>query len=172
MKGSTIALTIEDLITREEIRDALIAYSQGLDQRNWDLYEQAFTADATFEAPDEGIGKMSTEELKRLLQSGNDATRLSGQHALYNTHFTIDGDTARTITEVEWVTLQTTDRPGLIFEVRAGGMYVDDLVRAEDGWRIRARKLVTKNKETRGVNYTQERIDNIRTHALQTYYFI
>lgn len=165
-------LTIEDLITREEIRDTLNAYSQGLDQRNWELYDRAFTDDATFEAPDENIGPISTQELKELLQSSNDATRLSGQHLLHNTWFMINGDTARTITEAEWITLQTTDKPNIVFEVRAGGMYVDDLVKTDKGWRIKARKLVTKNKETRGVYYSDERIDNIRKHALNTNYFL
>lgn len=167
-----MALTVDDLINREEIRDALNAYSQGLDQRNWELYAQAFTADATFEAPGEGIDKITAAELQQLLQSNNDATRLSGQHLLHNTHFTMRGDTARTITEVEWVTLQTTDKPGIIFDVRAGGMYVDDLVKTDAGWRIQHRKLVTKNKSTRGVNYSSERIENIRRHSLEANYFL
>ena len=154
-------LTLEDLITREEIRDTLTAYSQGLDQRNWDLFDQIWTQDATFEAKDDHIGPASIAELKALLQ-GNDATRLAGQHLLNNTWFQIDGDRAHTITEVTWVTLQTTDKPDIVYEVRAGGIYVDDLVRTEDGWKIQRRELVTKNKVTRGVLYTKERIDNIR----------
>ena len=154
-------LTLEDLITREEIRDTLTAYSQGLDQRNWDLFDRIWTQDATFEAKDDHIGPASIAEFKALLQ-GNDATRLAGQHLLNNTWFQIDGDRAHTITEVTWVILQTTDKPDIVYEVRAGGIYVDDLVRTEDGWKIQRRELVTKNKVTRGVLYTQERIDNIR----------
>ena len=138
-------LTLEHLITREEIRDTLTAYSQGLDQRNWDLFDQIWTQDATFEAKDDHIGPASIAEFKALLQ-GNDATRLAGQHLLNNT----------------WFPLQTTDKPDIVYEVRAGGIYVDDLVRTEDGWKIQRRELVTKNKVTRGVLYTQERIDNIR----------
>lgn len=166
-----MTLSIEDLITREEIRDALTNYSQGLDQRNWELYDQAWTEDATFEAPDEGIERMSAEELKARLKSNNDSDRLAGQHLLNNTHFQIDGDTARTITEVTWVTLQTMDKPGMVFEVRGGGIYVDDLVRTTEGWRIKRRILVTKNKSTRGVAYPPERIANIRTYSLDRDWF-
>ncbi|WP_018295523.1 nuclear transport factor 2 family protein [Corynebacterium lubricantis] len=166
-----MALTNEDLITRTEIHDALVAYSQGLDQRNWDLYDKAWTEEATFEAPDEGIEPIKATDLKKLLQSSNDSTRLSGQHLLNNTHYHIDGDTARTITEVSWVTLQTTDKPNIVFEVRAGGMYVDDLEKTEAGWRIAKRILVTKNKSTRGVFYTDERIANIRDYALNTNWY-
>lgn len=166
-----MALTLDDLITREEIRETLTNYSQGLDQRNWELYDQVWTDDATFEATDEGIEKMSAKDLKATLQ-GNDRDRLAGQHLLNNTHFQIDGDTARTITEVTWVTLQTMDKPGMVFEVRAGGMYVDDLVRTADGWRIQHRVLVTKNKSTRGVQYPPERIENIRKHSLETKWFL
>lgn len=167
-----MALTIDDLITREEIRDTLTNYSQGLDQRNWDLYDQVWTDDATFEAVDEGIEKISAKDLQAMLQGNNDPDRLAGQHLLNNTHFQVDGDTARTITEVTWVTLQTMDKPGMVFEVRAGGMYVDDLVRTADGWRIQHRVLVTKNKSTRGVQYPPERVDNIRKHSLDTNWFL
>lgn len=168
----TKKLTIEDLLTREEIRDTLNNYSQGLDQRNWDLYDLVWTDDATFEAPDEKLGPVSATELKATLQGANDPNRLAGQHLLNNTHFMIEGDTARTITEVTWVTLQTTDKPDIVYEVRAGGLYVDDLRKTGDGWRIAKRVLVTKNKVTRGVLYTQERIDNIVKYSLNTNWFI
>ncbi|WP_316669217.1 nuclear transport factor 2 family protein [uncultured Propionibacterium sp.] len=167
-----MALSIEDLLTREEIRDTLTNYSQGLDQRNWDLYDRVWTDDATFEAPDEGIGRMGAGELKAMLQGNNDPDRLAGQHLLNNTHFQIDGDSARTVTEVTWVTLQTMDKPGMVFEVRAGGIYVDDLVRTAEGWRIRRRVLVTKNKSTRGVAYPPERIENIRRYSLDGDWFL
>ena len=167
-----MALTIEDLLTREEIRDTLNAYSQGLDQRNWELFDRVWTPDATFEAPDEGIDTLPASELKARLISRNDPDRLSGQHLLNNTHFQIDGDRARTITEVTWVTLQTTDKPNILFEVRAGGLYVDDLVRTAEGWRISHRTLVTKSKTTQGVLYPPERIESIREHSLNTDWFL
>lgn len=166
-----MALTVDDLITREEIRDTLNAYSYGLDQREWDLFDRAFTDDATFTAPDEGIDNLPAQELKEMLKKNNDETRLSGQHLLHNTFFQIDGDTAHTVTEAEWITLQTTDKPDIVYEVRAGGMYVDDLVKVDGEWRIQKRVLITKNKSTRGVNYTPERIENIRTHSLNAKHY-
>ena len=43
------SLTIDDLIAREEIRDTLINYSQGLDQRNWEFYDRVWAPGGTFE---------------------------------------------------------------------------------------------------------------------------
>lgn len=167
-----MSLTIDDLLAREEIRDALNAYSQGLDQRNWKLFDRAFTPEATFTAPGEGIEEISVQGLKSRLQENNDGDRISGQHLLSNIHFEFDGDTARTISEVTWVTQQTMDKPNMVFQVIAGGMYVDDLIKTSEGWRIAKRTLVTKHKRTEGVYYPQSRIDGIRKHALNTNWFL
>lgn len=167
-----MTLTIDDLISREEILDTLKAYSQGLDQRNWEIFDRAWAPNAEFTAPGEGtVEPISPEQLKHNLITRNDDTRLSGQHLLNNTWFEVDGDRAHTVTEVTWVTLQTTDKPDLLFEVRAGGLYVDDLIRTDKGWRITRRTLITKNKATRGVQYSPEHIENIRTFALHTKHF-
>lgn len=165
-------LTPEDLIAREEIRDALNAYSHGLDQRNWEIYARAWTPDAMIFAPGPGSADpVSADEFRTRLITANDATRLSGQHLLNNTWFQIDGDTAHTVTEFTWVTLQTTDKPDLLFEVRGGGLYVDDLRRTDQGWRISTRRIAVKNRETRGVPYAPELIDSLR-RTLETDWYL
>jgi len=141
-----MALTTQDLIDRAGILDAITAYSQGLDQRDWELFACAWAPGATFTAPGEGVDEAITPEQLREQLSRNDGTRLSGQHLLNNTHFRIEGDTAHTVTEATWVTLQQSHEPGVLYEVRAGGIYVDDLVRTEEGWRISAHTLALKNK--------------------------
>lgn len=161
-------LTTQDLIDRAGILDAITAYSQGLDQRNWELFARAWAPGATFTAPGEGVDEAITpEQLREQLVRNNDGTRLSGQHLLNNTHFRIDGDTAHTVTEASWTTLQQSHEPGVLYEVRAGGIYVDDLVHTEAGWRISARTLALKNKTTRHVPYPAERIAAI-TDTLHT----
>ena len=156
-------ITQQELLDRTEILDALTAYSHGLDQRNWKIFDRAWADGATFQAPGNGIDEpISAHALRERLTSQNDATRLSGQHLLNNTRFRIEGDSAHTVTEVTWVTLQQSHEPGLIYEVRAGGLYVDDLIRTEDGWRISKRVLALKNKSTRHVPYPEDRIAAIR----------
>lgn len=164
-------LTADDLITREEIRDALNAYSHGLDQRNWDIFALAWTSDGTFHAPDEGVPEPITwRELQQFLSERNDATRLSGQHLLNNTWFHIDGDTAHTVTEVTWRTLQQLDQPNMVYEIHAGGIYVDDLERTSEGWRIARRVLTVKTKTNTGILYPAERIEAIRTTLTTNWY--
>jgi 3-phenylpropionate/cinnamic acid dioxygenase small subunit len=166
-----MALTVDDLLTREEIRDALTAYSHGLDQRNWDIYARAWTEDATIVGPGAGVPEpIHWRAWQERLQSANDATRLSGQHLLNNTWFEIDGDRAHTVTEFTWRTLQTLDKPDMVYEIFGGGLYVDDLERTADGWRIAARTLAVKSTTTSGLPYPPERIDAIR-HTLTTNWY-
>lgn len=166
-----MALTADDLITREEIRDALNAYSHGLDQRNWDLFARAWTETGTFRAPGMGqVDPVRWQDFQQRLIEQNDATRLSGQHLLNNTHFRIEGDTAHTVTEFTWVTLQTLDQPGVLYEVHGGGLYVDDLVPADDGWRIARRTAALKSMTTTGVPYPPDRIDALRATLTTDWY--
>jgi hypothetical protein len=166
-----MSLTAEDLIIREEIRDALNAYSHGLDQRNWDIFARAWTPTGTFQAPAEGVpDPLPWQDFQQFLISRNDATRLSGQHLLNNTWFQIDGDTAHTVTEVTWLTLQQLDQPNMIYEIRAGGLYVDDLERTGDGWRIARRVLTVKSKDCTGILYPEDRIEAIRTTLTTNWY--
>lgn len=157
-----MALTEQELLDRAEIFDALIAYSQGLDQRNWDLFDRAFTPDAALRFPGSGHHPLTPAEFKELLRSQNDSTRLSGQHNLYNPHYRIEGDTAHVVTEFTWLTLQQSHEPGLLYEVSGGGLYVDDLARTADGWRITARNVGQKSHLTRHVPYPADRIEAIR----------
>lgn len=163
------SLTIDDLIAREEIRDTLINYSQGLDQRNWELYDRAWAPGGTFEGV--GIPPTPASEFKAMLQSNNDGDRISGQHLLSNTHFDIEGDSAHTVTEFLWITHQTMDKPNMVFQVFGGGLYVDDLIKTDDGWRILKRVAVTKHKETRGMYMTDEQVDEIRANSLKRNWF-
>lgn len=162
---------MDDLIAREEIRDALNAYSHGLDQRAWDIFAQAWTADGTFEAPASGITEpMHWKDFQDRLITSNDATRLSGQHLLNNTWFQIDGESAHTVTELTWVTLQILDQPNMVYEIRGGGLYVDDLERTVDGWRIKRRVATVKTKNENGILYPADRIEQIRATLGTTWY--
>ncbi|WP_270407929.1 nuclear transport factor 2 family protein [Brachybacterium paraconglomeratum] len=137
------AATLQDLLDRAGIDDAINAYSHALDQRDWSILPEAFTPDAEIVLIDrEKV--LDPRSLVELL-SGNDATRLGGQHLVGKTRYRIAGDRAHTVTEALWTTLQTTEEEGTYLLIRGTGIYVDDLVRGEDGWRIARRELALKS---------------------------
>jgi 3-phenylpropionate/cinnamic acid dioxygenase small subunit len=137
------ALTSQDLLERAGIDDAINAYSHALDQRDWSILPEAFTPDAEIVLIDrEKV--LDPRSLVELL-SGNDATRLGGQHLVGKTRYRIEGDRAHTVTEALWTTLQSTEADGTCLLIRGTGIYVDDLVRGAEGWRIARRELALKS---------------------------
>jgi hypothetical protein len=61
------------------------------------------------------------------------------------TRYRIEGDRAHTVTEALWTTLQSTEADGTCLLIRGTGIYVDDLVRGAEGWRIARRELALKS---------------------------
>jgi len=164
-----MTLTTQDLLDRAGILDAINAYSHALDQREWGILADAFTPDAGIVLIDRDT-HYTPQSLQDALSGQNDSTRLSGQHVNGNTRFEIDGDTAHTVTEVLWVTLQTTDDPESFKHIRAGGIYVDDLVRTDAGWRIARRELALKNRVTEYLPYDAADVENIRYTLASSWY--
>lgn len=162
-------LTTQDLLDRAEILDAINAYAHALDQREWSLLTDAFVPDADIVLLDPEA-HYTPASLQAALSGQNDATRLSGQHLGGNTRFEISGDTAHTVTEVHWVTPQTTDDPEKFKRIRAGGLYVDDLVRTEVGWRIARRELALKNRVVEYLPYDAADIERIRYTLAGSWY--
>ena len=154
------ATTVQDLLDRAGIDDAINAYSHALDQRDWSILPEAFTPDAEIVLIDrEKV--LDPRSLVELL-SRNDATRLGGQHLVGKTRHRIDGDSAHAVTEALWTTLQTTEEEGTFLLIRGTGIYVDDLVRGEDGWRIARRELALKSITRDRVQVAEADLADIR----------
>lgn len=154
------ATTLQDLLDRAGIDDAINAYSHALDQRDWSILPEAFTPDAEIVLIDrEKV--LDPRSLVELL-SGNDVTRLGGQHLVGKTRYRIEGDRAHTVTEALWTTLQTTEEEGTCLLIRGTGIYVDDLVRGEDGWRIARRELALKSITRDRVQVAEADLADIR----------
>ena len=163
-----MTLALQEISDRFEILDAINAYSQALDQREWALFERAFTEDAQLHGftPE----PLTPAGLREHLSSENDATRLTGQHHNSNTWFEIDGDAAHTVTEVDFFTIQQSHDPKLVWERHGGGLYVDDLVRTPEGWRIRRREIALKHFAARHVEYAPDLIAKLHhTHDTRWY---
>jgi hypothetical protein len=153
------------LVDRAAIQDVLHAYAQAQDQNRWDLFERVFTADAEVELPGTALGTLPAAALGRFLRDDFNATRVSGQHLIGNTLIEVDGDAARSTSEVLHLTLQRTDRPGVLHRSRGTGLYADTWQRTADGWRIAHRVATQKHLEEDDVSYPADLLATIEAGA-------
>lgn len=151
---------LQDLLDRAGIDDAINAYSHALDQREWSLLDEAFRPDAEIVLIDRGV--THTPQTLVTALSRNDSTRLSGQHLVGKTRARVTGDEAHAVTEALWTTLQTTEDPTAFLLIRGTGVYVDDLRRSGEGWRIARRELALKSITRDLIPLEEDDLENIR----------
>lgn len=138
-----MALPPEQISDRLEITDTITRYSVGLDQRQWELWDLAFTNDAVLDFTPVGLGVQPVAEAKATFDA-NTARIPAGQHLLTNTLIELDGDTATARSEYTLNTFEKVKTPGRAKWNRGGGWYEDDLVRTPAGWRITRRTAHVK----------------------------
>ncbi|WP_192497215.1 nuclear transport factor 2 family protein [Gulosibacter chungangensis] len=160
--------SLQYLLDRVGIDDAINAYSQALDQREWALLDELFTPDARIVLLDRNV-LYDPQSLVAAL-SKNDATRLGGQHLVGKSHTRIDGVRADAVTEVFWTTLQTTTDPEKFLLIRGTGIYRDKLVKGENGWRIADRELALKSITRDHIAVDDADLESIR-YTLGTNWF-
>lgn len=132
-------MNIETVIDRSEIIDVLVRYAVACDSRNWNLFKDIFTPDVETDYGDPY--KYSTrDELVNMVKS-----MLGGcgptQHMISNFRIEMEGSGATSICSVRAFHAGIREAEGKTFEM--WGEYQDRLVRTENGWRIKARKLVS-----------------------------
>jgi hypothetical protein len=160
-----MGITIQDLLDRAAISDVLVSYSQAQDQEQWELFDRVFAEDAELEFLGLGLGTMSPKQFRDFLVNQFNPTRLTGQHALSNTLYELHGDTARTITEMTFLTLSVTADENVLRRSRGTSLYVDDWVRTAEGWRIRHRVTAQKDVQDEEVAYAPEVLSTLRATA-------
>jgi hypothetical protein len=119
-----------------------IAYTWALDSRDWPTLHQVFLPDATAFLGRELVGIEAIIERISSALSPLDAS----QHIIANHQVTFDGTgdaaTCRCYLHAQHVRAEAagkgTGGPNFI----VAGRYLDDLVRIENGWRIKRRTLV------------------------------
>jgi hypothetical protein len=158
------AMTPELLLDRASIRDVLVAYCHAQDQNLWQLWDGVFTQDATIELPGVTPDPLSPSGHRDLLVEFN-VGKISSQHALSNTLYAIEGDVARTVTELTAISLHETGTPGVLRRTSWMGLYIDDLLRTQKGWRIRHRVIAQKNVQIDELEYSKEVLAMIRAGA-------
>lgn len=129
--------TLQQLIDHHAIQQLLNRYARALDDKDYDLLDHCFTADAELDFSDAGGGCRNYLEAKRWLREVL-APLPEMQHCITNVETTIDGDTAN----ARSYTLNINGLPaaGALRHIIVGAIYFDELVRTPQGWRIRRRQ--------------------------------
>ena len=130
-------LTLEEISDRMQIDDVLNRYARAIDSKNFDLLADVFTSDAHIDYSASGGLTGAYPEIRKWLERSLSLFSVY-QHALCNTTYQIDGDTARTRTYfVNPMLYKNADGGDHIFTIY--GYYVDELVHTQAGWRIATR---------------------------------
>lgn len=118
---------------RAEISDVINRFATGIDRRDFSLFRRVFTEDCRVEMGDygsfDGVDAIARFEETSHAQAGHTL------HRMTNCVIDIDGDRASARTYVDaWIMSQDNAS-----EINAVGFYDDDVVRTDDGWRIKHR---------------------------------
>ena len=122
---------------RHDIGELLLRYATGIDRRDWALLRSVFTADCTLDygAIGHWDGVDAVVEFMRQAHAAAGHTL----HRITNPVITLHGDRAETRCYVEGLVMVADNTSG----VNATGYYDDDIIRTDDGWRIRRRCFTT-----------------------------
>jgi hypothetical protein len=128
-------IDVRALADRIEIEDLITRYSTAIDNREFDLLDTVFTADADLDYGEVGDFRGDRAAFKAWMIEVAPLFTM-WLHHVTNRAITLDGDTATAVTYlINPVVLN--GRPGVLTE---GGRYHDSLARTDEGWRIVARR--------------------------------
>jgi len=135
---------IRHLLDRAAIQEVLLRYARGVDRGDLELVASCFTPDASYE------GALANGTIADALDRLRDAmARYDGtMHFVGNQLIEIDGDTASS--ETYAVAYHRLTESGEVKLFTVGVRYLDELTRAGDEWRIRARVVKMEWQRTDG----------------------
>lgn len=120
---------VQELLDRQDILDALLRYTRGVDRLDEDLVRSAYHPGAI---DDHGIFRGTVEEFILWAFEGHRTNHRGEQHYITNHACEIDGDVAHTETYFVMVGQNRTGTPVTLH----GGRYVDQLEKRDGAWRI------------------------------------
>lgn len=116
--------------------EILNLYGLALDARQWDLFDRVFSDDVVAEFGPAGAAWKGLAVFKRSFAEFHDLLD-SHQHTMMGQLVHIDGDKAYAFSYGNWLLVRNAAEGGPTW---AGtGWYDDELVRTDQGWRIRHR---------------------------------
>jgi 3-phenylpropionate/cinnamic acid dioxygenase small subunit len=128
---------IDALLAKQQITEICYRYGINLDNREWSKLRECFTEDAVADYLDmpscqgyQAIEDTCREALSPLTGS---------QHLISNVVVTLDGDEADSVCYLQAQHVKSGTPGGDTFII--AGRYLDRLVRAPEGWRIKHRRL-------------------------------
>ncbi|MFT7650624.1 MAG: hypothetical protein ACI8Y4_005398 [Candidatus Poriferisodalaceae bacterium] len=148
----TMALTLDDLLARQEIADVILRYARGIDRLDFDLVRSCYHPDAY---DDHGSFKGDVEAFIEMC-SAFLPTWTATQHFMGNMLIEVDGDVARAETyAVAYHHRDNDDGTGKddVFGIR----YVDRFERREGDWKIGHRVVATEWRRVDPVLKTAKR---------------
>jgi len=126
---------MSDLAEKDAIREVMAEYCFRLDSDNPAEMAALFTADGTWDtAFGKATGRAEIEALVRRLRGTSPRPRAI--HHVTNIVIKLDGASARCFSN--WVVVQNSDQGPC---VGSGGSYTDDMVKQDDQWFFRYRKI-------------------------------
>ena len=135
MPASTLSL--QEISDRIQIGDLLTRYTVAIDQKDWSLLDTCFTPDAHLDYTSAGGVAGDYPKVRAWLEVVLAPFPMT-VHYITNSVVDLDGDAATARTAVlNPMGFQNEDGSMHLFTV--GAHYHDELVRTDDGWRIRER---------------------------------
>ena len=130
-------LSQQEISDRLELMDLMVRYSDAVDTRSWDTFDDLFTPDATIDYTAFDGPRGTVAEIKEYLASVL-PTFPAFQHMVSNPMLAIDGDTAtgRTMCFNPMAVSRPEGDAGENRVFFCGLWYLDRFVRTADGWRI------------------------------------
>ncbi len=132
-----MTISQQEISDRLEINDVLVRYTRAIDQRDYELLDTCFTADAHLDYTASGGIRGAYPEVRRWLEKAL-AQFDAMMHMIGNVVIEVDGDEARSGTYL-MNPMGIKAAGGSLQFFTVGGEYVDRLVRTPQGWRIRER---------------------------------
>lgn len=129
-----MALSREQISDRIEIEDVLSRYCYAVDDREWDVYRELFTADAIIDDRVTGGLQSGVEEHIRYLKRALSKVYLS-QHAISTVLVDLDGNNAKVRAHCSCPMMVAVEegKKQVFFQ---GLWYRNSLVRTREGWKI------------------------------------
>ncbi len=129
---------------RFAIYDVCVKYATSLDARDWEGFRGIWLPDCDVHYPGD-VHLKGAEEVTAYCDRALSRFRIT-QHFLGNHRVSVEGDTARSVIDLQATHVFSAEAGGAIFTL--GGTYTDDLIRTPEGWRIKMRTLTTTWTET------------------------
>jgi hypothetical protein len=128
-------LSLQQLTDHVEIQGIIAAYSTAVDDHQWDLFDQIFTADCDCDYTEVAGFRGDRGALRQWLSTGLPDGR-HYFHLMGASHIVVNGDEAMATTPCT-NPMPTPDGGVGVF----GLWYHDTCVRTRSGWRIQARRM-------------------------------